>query len=647
MAETTTTTRGEEATAARAKLARSLLLAIGATEEVAAAGAEEAASDQPFLDDIVASLVDDGVVSLARLPDRRATELDLDPAVLGPAFLAALDRRRGRLAGPGERARLGRLYAIAGDPERAASCYREVLDEKTFLPLPLVVELAEAAWRAGKRAVALGAVDRIAEVVLTGDAGKEGRPEDVALAGGALERARDVALALEAATVREGGRDAGHAAARAVALGRAAVLLYERSGLKNEAARALDGLGRAQIATGDRNAARTTFERRRGLAIARGDTAAAARSLEISADAFLSTGDAEAAVDRLEQASDVHASAGDRKAAARAALRAAELRVSRGDLATAATTLERARGHAAASGDAALEATTRIQVARAAVLEGQLGVALREAEAALLDQERLADERGAAEARVVRASALLATGARDEATAELVQARDAVAGEAAAGALELRAEIALGEGRLDETHALLADAGRFHALESRPVAALRTRVRRAEIALEKGDSAAATTLIAAVATCEAPELVARIALVEAALAQDEGPRRAALDRAFDLAFATDHHGPRVASATARARARLALKKPAVAAADARAALEAVRDARKSLAEERRAAYMATAPAREACTTARAVRDALEDYRARRKAGAAAKQDDETAGVETALNALDLLLGQLG
>jgi hypothetical protein len=147
-------------------------------------------------------------------------------------------------------------------------------------------------------------------------------------------------------------------------------------------------------------------------------------------------------------------------------------------------------------------------------------------------------------------------------------------------------------------------------------------------------------------TCEAPELVARIALVEAALAQEESPRRAALDRAFDLAFATDYHGPRVASATARARARLALKKPAVAAADARAALESVRDARKSLAEERRAAYMATAPAREALATARAVRDALEDYRTRRKTGAA-KQDDETAGVETALNALDLLLGQLG
>jgi hypothetical protein len=637
--------RGEAARAARSKLARSLLTFLGAPPDIAATGSDEAADDSQFLDDIVASLVDDGVVSLARLPERRATEADLDPSLLGRPFLAALDRRRGLPAGARERTRLARLYGLAGDPEKAASCYREVLDEKGYLPLPLVIELAQIAARAGDRALALGAVDRVAEVVLTGDAGKDGRAEDVAVAGGALERARDVALELDAAA-RAADVDDGHgAAARAVALARAAVLLYERSGLKREAARALDGLGRAQLATGERAAGRATFERRRGLAAAQGDLGAAARSLEVAADAFLATGDAEAAVDRLEQAGDVHASAGDRTHAARAALRAAELRIARGDLAAAASTLERARAHAAASGSSELEASARILAARAACGEGQLGNALREAEAAVFDREQAKDAAAAAEARVVQARALLLAGAPDEAHAQLARARDDASGVGAARALEVRAEIAFSAGRTDEAHALLADAGRFHALEERPVDAQRARVRRSELAIEKDDREAAAALHAPVAAVEAPELVARIALVEAALATDDGVRRSALDRAFDLAFATDYMLPRVASGIARSRARLLLGRPSSAAADARAALEAVRDAWKSLPEERRSAFLASSLARRAYDAGRAARDAVLAQRSERKSSGAS--NEETAGVETVLNALDLLLGQLG
>ncbi len=638
---------GEEARTARAKLARSLLLAVGATEEVAKAGSDDAADDAHFLDDIVSSLVDDGVVALARLADRRASEADLDRSLLGPAFVSALDRRRGTPAGPRERARLGRLYALAGEHEKAASCYREVLDEKGFLPLPLVVEIAQVAARAGERAVALGAVDRIAEVVLTGDAGKEGRVEDVAIAGGALERARDVALELDAAasaTDFHGPDIRSGAIARAVALGRAAVLLYERSGLKREAARALDGLGRAQVAAGDRPGGRASFERRRALANNQNDATGGARSLEVAAQAFLATGDAEAAVDRYEQASDAHAQAGDKKAAARAALRAAELRVGRGDLAQAASTLERARAHAASGGDAAIETAVRLELARSSIAEGQLGVALRETEAAAYDRDQAKDAPAAAAAHILRAQALLLAGARDEAARELVLARDGAVGREAALAMELRGEIALAEDRAAEAHALLADAGRFHALEARNVASLRTHVRRAEIALAKNEKELAQALYARVATCEAPELVARIALLDAVLAPDEAARRSALDRAFDLAFATDHVLPRVEAGLARARARLALEKPAVAAPDIRSALEALRDMRKGLPEERRAAFVATKSVREAYEAGKTIRETLERQRAERKK---TSTEDETAGVETALNALDVLLGQLG
>lgn len=648
----TKTAKGEEARTARSKLARTLLVALGANDEVATAGAAEASEDGQFLDDIVTSLVDDGVVSLARLPDRRASEQDLDRAILGPAFLGALDRRRGHAAGPRERSRLARLYALAGDAEKASSCYREVLDEKGYVPLPLVIEIAQCAARAGERAVALGAVDRIAEVVLTGDAGKEGRVEDVALAGGALERARDVALELEAqgeGAVRLaplGVLESPRAAAnRAVALARAAVLLYERSGLKRESARALDGLGRAQMAAGDRPAARATFERRRALAVAQGETAVAARSLETAATAFNSTGDAEAAVDRLEQAADLHASSGDKRSAARASLRAAELRTGRGDLAAAASTLERARAYAAASGEPVLEARVRLALARSAAAEGQLGVALREAEAAAFDREQAKDKALLGEARILRAAALLAAGARDEASQELARARDLAEGEAAVLGIELRAEVQLALGRAAEAHDLLADAARAHATADRPLAALRARVRRAEAALEAGDRATTASLLSLAATSEAPELVARIALLDAALATDEAEKRSALDRAFDLAFATDHYGPRVAAGLARGAARLALNKPAVAAADIRAALEAIRDARKSLPDERRAAFVATSGVRAAYDAGKAVREALDAHRTERKKTGAA--DDETSGVESAINALDVLLGQLG
>jgi hypothetical protein len=628
------TGKGEEAHAARSRLARHLLTALGASEETATAGAAEASEDAQFLDDIVTSLVDDGLVSLARMPERRATEADLDRTLLGPAFSGALDRRRGLPAGPRERARLGRLYALAGETEKAASCIREVLDEKGPIPLVLVLEVAEIAAKAGEKALALGAVDRIAEVVLTGDAGKDGRLEDVALAGGALERARDVCLALDAAP-------------RAVALARAAVLLYERSGLKREAARGLDGLGRAQVAAGERPQARSTFERRRALAVAQGEPLLAARSLELAAGAFLATGDAEAAVDRLEQASDAYGASGDRRAACSAGLRAAELRISRGDLTVAASTLSSARAHAVSCGDSKLEAATRVALARSRLAEGQLGPALKEAEAAAFELEQRSDPKAAAEARVVRAQALLAAGSPAEAAAELALAQEAVAGAAAARSIELRAELRLAEGRADEAYALLADAGRVHAAEHREIEALRTQLRRGEVALGLGDAkgaAARLALIASSATTssEAPELVARVALLEAAVATEDAARRSALDRAFDLAYATDHHGPRIAAGVARAHSRLALGKPAVAAADVRAALEGIRDARASLPEERRAAYLATPLARDAYTAGKTIRDALEKLKAER--GKAS--DDETAGIETGLNALDLLLGGL-
>src|SRR5207302_5881712 len=78
--------KGEDAQGARARLAKHVLLHLGAGDEEAAAGAAEASADPRFLDDIVEGLVDDGSFALARLPDRRATEADLEPSLLGPAF---------------------------------------------------------------------------------------------------------------------------------------------------------------------------------------------------------------------------------------------------------------------------------------------------------------------------------------------------------------------------------------------------------------------------------------------------------------------------------------------------------------------------------------------------------------------------------
>ena len=623
--------KGEDARDARIRLARQLLESVGATSEIAEAGAGDAADDPHFLDDVVASLVDDGVVALSRLPERRANEEELERANLGPAFTGALDRRRGVPAGPRERARLGRLYALAGDIEKAASCYREVLDDRGPVPLSLVLELAHTAAKASERSLALGAVDRVAEVVLTGDAGQDKSPEDATVAGSALERAAEVALQLGAAP-------------RAVALARAAVLIFERAGLKRESQRALGPLGRALLATGDRPGARATFERWRALASSQGELGMAARSLCVAADAYLLQGDVEAGADGLEQAADVLAASGQKRAAAKAALRAGELRAARGDLGPAGIALERARAYAAAGNDAALETAVRVTLALARVAEGQLGVAFKEGEVALFDREGKKDLAGAADARVALAQASFAAGDVEGARAQILASRDHVTGGAAARALELRAELAALDGRADDAQALLADAGRFHSLEKRDAEAARTIVRRAELALAAGDPARARAQWTIVAASEVPELVARTALLEAALDENEDNRRSALDRAFDLAYSKDYHVARVAAGLARAKARLTAGKPELAAADARAALEALRDARRSLPDEMRPAYLATTARRDAVAIGQEVREALAKIRTDRATAAA--PPDETGGVESSLNALDVLLGVL-
>jgi hypothetical protein len=621
--------KGEAAREARIRLARKLLESVGAPPDVAEAGAGDAADDPHFLDDVVASLVDDGVVALARLPERRANEEELDRALLGPAFSAALDRRRGNPAGPRERARLGRLYALAGEVEKAASCYREVLDERAPVPLSLVSELARVAARAGEQALSLGAVDRIAEVVLTGDAGQDKSPEDATVAGTALERAAAVALELGAAP-------------RAAALARAAVLIFERAGLRREAQRALGPLGRALLATNDRPGAWATFDRWRALSVAQGDLAQASRALEVAAEAFLAHGDLEAAADWLEQAADVLASAGEKHAAARSGLRAGELRAARGDLGAAGIALERARAYAAGAGDSELESAIRISLARARVAEGQLGAALREAEAALNDRESKGDAAGAADARVALATACLAAGDPEGARAHLASARDHSTAAGGAFALELRAELALLDGREDDAQAHLADAGRLHALDGRDTDSARTAVRRAELALAAGDVDRASTRLSALSSLEAPELVTRTALLEARLAGSDEVKRSALDRAFDLAYSKDYHAQRVAAAIARASARLASGKVELAAADARAALETVRDARKSLPDDRKARYLAAAGRVEVANVGKAVRDALAGL----TASGAPPTEDQTGGLESSLNALDVLLGLL-
>src|SRR5258706_1294654 len=119
------------------------------------------------------------------------------------------------------------------------------------------MEVADRAAKAGRVSLALGAIDRIGEVVLTVDPesmARRGRvPEDPAITGHALERARDAALTASAPP-------------RAVALARAAVLVYERSGLKAASTRALHGLGLALAAAGDTDGGRAALERRRSSA---------------------------------------------------------------------------------------------------------------------------------------------------------------------------------------------------------------------------------------------------------------------------------------------------------------------------------------------------------------------------------------------
>lgn len=466
----------------RRRLAGLLARRAGLAPAAVSARAEAARDEEAFVDGAVRAFVDRGCYAHELLSARRVRLEDLDALPAGRELEDALDRRRGRSTDGLELVRLARLYALVGQPERAASCYREVLALRGVLPLGLAIRIAEVAAAGGDVALALAGVDRVAELILTSaDPAQGAEPvpggdplrDDPFGAAALLERARDVAL------------DVGYAA-RAVALGRAATTLYERLSRRPEALRSLAGQARALLGVGNPKKALLTAERWRDEALEAEAPGEEGRALEFLAERLAEDGQLREAAELLGEAVEVWRGVGDVPAALAAARARASYMQADGTLDMALRVLDDARAEAeeADLGGAILE--LQEAAVRVALRLGRPGDALARAEALrrACEAEPGREEAGAA-AIVLMAAALVLAGDASRALRALGRVALALEDPAAVGrSLEVRAEVAAAAGRVGEARLLLVDAARSLLAGDATLAAAECLLRRGELAVE-------------------------------------------------------------------------------------------------------------------------------------------------------------------
>lgn len=568
----------------RARLAGLLALRAGLEPHQVAARMSSARADDELVEDIVCALVDGGGYLHEEVGSRRVRLEELDSIPVGGELLAALDRRRSRPLLPLQRVRLGRLYALASEVEKAAVAYREVLAGPEAPPLSLAVELAAAAARAGLPAIALAGVDRIAEVVLTRDQGETppgagGDPlrDDPLGAGALLERARDVAL------------EVGHAP-RAVALARAATALYERLGRRAEARHSLAGQARALRAAGNAKKARLQLERWRELARdveAASDEAAA---LEALAAHEAAEGQVQTAAGLLEEAAKLLRATGDLPRALRLVRQRARHLSEEGALERAVGVLEEAALEAAEAGLSGLAADLGLDLVEVQLQRGWLGPALQGAEALRRRAEEQADGPREQEAILLFARALTMAGDEKRALEALRRLPPSLELAPWVGhAMRLRAELLAQDGQALEAELLLLDAARTLRAEA-PAAAAEALLRRAELCQEGGHAAAAVAARQAVADLGVPPaLELRYELLAARQCQDEEEQQALLEELWE-GSASATLEDRARAAVALARRRIAAGDPAGAVGPVKDVLEELREVQEGLPEPLRAGF---------------------------------------------------------
>jgi tetratricopeptide (TPR) repeat protein len=233
-----------------------LFLRSGIREDTAERISEEVSTDMRFVERLVDSLVSRGIFQPRGEIYERVTLCSLEGLSLPREFKNQLERKRLTAEKPEEWCRLGRMFAFAGDHDRAALCHRTGFGLMTDASAELLVSLAESIDPARDRALALGCIDRVAEIILTGDQALDNpdrhdlTSEDPTGCAVLLDRACQAAI-----RNREPGR--------AASLARAATALFERCGLRHKLQQSLARLADALTDLEDFEGALRTVERRR------------------------------------------------------------------------------------------------------------------------------------------------------------------------------------------------------------------------------------------------------------------------------------------------------------------------------------------------------------------------------------------------
>lgn len=459
----------------RAEVARQLGRSARLTPDELEDQAQHAREAERFADEVVQSFVERGSYACGVRGSRLVRLEDLGQLPRTTQLEDALDRRRGQQPlETAHRLRLGKLYALIGHDEKAASCFREVLASSEPPPMALVIEVADAAARAGIAALALAGVDRVAETILTRDPGEEHGEDllrdDPMQAGALLERARDIALRI------------GHAP-RAVALGRAATALYERLSRGAEIRASLAGQVSAMRAAGNARKARLLAERWRDHARDSGAALDEADALETLAGQQRARGQLGEAAALLADAREVFDELREDAEALRLERERGWVLLQDGQLAEAQEVFAVATANARDAGLEELAFTLASDHVRAELLDGQVASAL-EAARALLEGASPAQ---APRAGLLVAEALALAGDGPGALSALLPVIQELEGPEEARALAVQAEVDVIDGRPQAARLLLASAGRLAEAGGEQSLAAELILREGELAWESGD----------------------------------------------------------------------------------------------------------------------------------------------------------------
>jgi tetratricopeptide (TPR) repeat protein len=387
----------------------------GIREDLAERISEEVAPDNRFVEHLVDSLVSRGIFQPRGEVYERVTLCNFEGLTLPGDFKNQLERKRLTASSPEEWCRLGHLFACAGDQDRAALCHRTGFGLISQASPEFLVTLSEAIDPARNKSLALGCIDRVAEIILTGDQALDNpdrhdlTSEDPAGCAVLLDRACQAAIRC-------------HEPGRAASLARAATALFERCGLRYKLQHALGSLASALTDLGDLEGALRTIERRRLVLSAESDYLHVASCYEQMAMLSESCGNLDNASRYYELAVQVYESVIDPRNAALAAQAQGSLYLRHGRLDDAVDSYERSIEIGAEISE--VVGPGHLGAACSWEAMGNLSTALRCARRSVEAFEELGDSMLLANAKLQHAYFLVQLGMADDSSSMLEESRD-------------------------------------------------------------------------------------------------------------------------------------------------------------------------------------------------------------------------------